>query len=74
MDLRTYSNLSNWTGVNIQSYETENTLVLVTVFGDKPPFHETHVCLKRQCPGEPRTCSGAADSVQSNEALEVGDL
>ena len=74
MDLRTYNNLSNWTGVNIQSYEPENTLMLVTVFCDKLPFHETHVCLKRQWTGEPRTCSGAADPVQSNEALEVGDL
>ena len=74
MDLRGYRSLPNWAGVNIQSYEPENTLMMLTVFSDKLAFHETHVCLKRKRIGEPRTSSGAADSVQSHEALEVGDL
>ena len=63
--------LSNWTGENIQSYERENTLMQLTVFGDENAFHETHVCLKCQFIHESRTSSSAADSVQSYEALEV---
>ena len=74
MDLRGYRSLSNWTGVNIQSYEPENTLMMFTVFSDKLAFHETYVCLKRKSISEPRTSSGAADSVQSDDAVEVGDL
>ena len=73
MDLRGYSSLSNWTSVNIQSDEPENTLMQVTIFCDELAFHETHVGLKRQCLAE-RTCSAATDSVQSYEAFEVRDL
>ena len=74
MDLLGYVSLSNWTGENIQSYEPQNTLMLLTIFCEELTFHETHVGLERQRVGEPRTSSGATDSVQSHKALEIRDL
>ena len=74
MNLLRYASLSNWTVENIQSYEPENTLMPFAVFCNEHALHETHVCLKRQCIGEPRTSSGATDSVQSHEALEIRNL
>src|SRR5436309_14045499 len=44
------------------------------VFCNEHALHETHVRLKRQVMREPRTSSGATDSVQSHEALEIRDL
>jgi len=39
--------LSNWTGENVQSYETKNSLMEVPVFCEEDTLHETHVGLKR---------------------------
>ena len=74
MNLLRYASLSNWTVENIQSYEPENTLMPFAVFCNEHALHETHVRLKRQVMREPRTSSGATDSVQSHEALEIRDL
>ena len=74
MDLLGCISLSNWTGENIQSYEPQNTLMLLTIFCEELTFHETHVGLERQRVGEPRTSSGATDSVQCDESLEIRDL
>ena len=74
MNLLRYVSLSNWTVENIQSYEPENTLMPFAVFCNEHALHETHVRLKRQVMREPRTSSGATDSVQSHEALEIRDL
>lgn len=65
---------SNRTGEDIQSYEPEDTLVQFTVFRDELTFHETHVRLKRQRVHKSRTSSGAANPVQTHEALEVRNL
>jgi len=74
VNLLRYASLSNWTVENIQSYEPENTLMPFAVFCNEHALHETHVRLKRQVMREPRTSSGATDSVQSHEALEIRDL
>ena len=74
MNLLRYASLSNWTVENIQSYEPENTLMPFAVFCNEHARHETHVRLKRQVMREPRTSSGATDSVQCDESLEIRDL
>ena len=48
MDLRCDIRLSNWTGIDIESYEPENSIMVLAIFPDKHTFHKSHVGLKGQ--------------------------
>ena len=74
MNLLGCISLSNWTGEDVESYEPENALVQVAVFGNELPLHETHVGLKRQRVAELRARAESSDAIQSHEPLEVGNL
>ena len=65
---------SNWTGEEVQSYEPEDTLMEVAVFGDEDALHEPHVRLIREGAGILRTRARAPQPRQADEPLEIGDL
>ena len=65
---------SNWTGEDVQSYESEHALMQIAVFGDEDPFHETHVRLIRERAGVLRARARASQPRQTDEPLEIRDL
>jgi len=74
MDLLRCVRRSNWTGEDVQSYETEYALMEVPIFRNELALHETHVGLKCECLGELRAGSAASDPVQPDVAFEISNL
>ena len=70
MNLLRYVRRSDRTGVNVQSYESKGSLMLLPVLANVLALHEAKICLKCQC-WKTFSPTRTTDAVQPYETFEI---